>query len=613
MKNEMNYLLIMPRIVSTVGEGYNFPLGIAYISATMRKAGFNVFTLNLNHIEGETDEIISNEINENKIDVAMIGGLSFQYHSLKNIIDCVHDKFPKIKIIIGGGIITADPQVAMAALEYADIGVIGEGEETIVELCNALETQEGGNLSKGDLSKIDGIIYADKGNWTQTKKRKEIQDLDSLPFPDYDGFGLSRYLEMPPMSTANIINDRTFFMLTSRSCPYQCTFCFHTVGKKYRQHSMDRVFAELELLQKKYNVKHLMLSDELFSVDKKRVQEFSEKCADLGMSFLAQFRVNDIDNEMISIIKQTKSCTCIAYGLESADNRVLKSMQKKITIEQIDKALKLAYNAGIPTAGNFIFGDIEETIETATNTLDYWETHKEYNITLNFINVYPGTFLYSYAINKGIIKDPVKFLRDGCPQINVSKLSENDLSYIAKRMLDLTGKQGTYPKEFALLSTDLAGRISLKGKCVKCGRENVWKNAKLLCGNNWINCETCGQKHLTPFPDELQNIFLDNISIYLQQYTKIGLWGITKDSLVLLEQFNIFSNEKIVFIDNSEQKQKIKIHNKQVYSPDEILVDDIDTVVFFYPNSFANVAEEVKRKYPRVRRFINVYDMLKVI
>jgi len=603
MKN-LNFLLIMPRIVATVGEGYNFPLGITYISAAMKRAGFNVFTLNLNHIEGEIDKIVSNKIMEKQIDIVGTGGLSFQYHILKTIVDCIHTKFPQIKIIVGGGIITADPETAMTALEYADIGVIGEGEETIIELCDAFTT-----TGENNISKIKGIIYSDNGNWTRTEMRKEIKDLDSLPFPDYDGFELNKYLEMPPMSITNTIKDRSFFLLTSRSCPYQCTFCFHTIGKKYRLHSMERVFAEMELLRKKYNVKYIMLSDELFSVDKKRVLDFSEKMLQLEMSYFAQFRVDDIDDEMISIIKRTKSCTCIGLGLESADNRILKSMRKKTTVEQIDKALRLIYNAGIPTAGNFIFGDIEETIETATNTLNYWESHKEYNITLAFINVYPGTFLYSYAIKNGIIKDPVKFLKDGCPQINVSKLSENDLSCIAKRMLDLSGKQGIFPKEFTMLSVDKTGRISLRGKCVKCGRENVWKNAKMLCGNNWINCEFCGQKHITPLPDVLKNTILENISMYLSMYIKIGLWGITKDSLDLFEKHEIFKNENIIFIDNSSQKQKIQIHGKPVYSPD-ILVSEIDTVIFFYPNSYAVIAEEVKKKYPKVKRFVNIYDLL---
>lgn len=129
----------MPKSVQEIGCSYTFPVGIAYISAAMKEAGFNVFNLNLNHIEGKINDIISYEIIKNKIDVIMTGGLSGQYKALKTIVDCVHCNFPLVKIIVGGGIVTAEPKIAMTALEYADIGVIGEGEKTSVDLCNTLE------------------------------------------------------------------------------------------------------------------------------------------------------------------------------------------------------------------------------------------------------------------------------------------------------------------------------------------------------------------------------------------------------------------------------------------------------------------------------------------
>lgn len=605
--NKLNFLLIMPRIVSTVGEGYNFPFGIAYISAVMKDAGLNVFNLNLNHIEGNIEEIISGEIARNKIDVVMTGGLSFQYNSLKCIVDCIHYEYPQIKIIIGGGIITGDPATAMIALEYADFGVIGEGELTTIELCNALQS----NAHDEALSEIAGIIYNNNGKFTQTKLREEVKDLDSLPFPDYDGFGLEKYLEMTPMSINNVIKDRAFFAIGSRSCPFQCTFCFHTTGQKYRQRSIENLIKEIEMLVEKYNVSHIMFTDELFARKKERVQIIEELSRKLNITWSASFRVDDINEELIELLKHGR-CISMNLGLESASNKVLKSMRKNTTIEQIDKALQLIYKAGIPTAGNFIFGDIEEDIETVTETLNYWESHREYNISLAYINVYPGTYLYKYALRNGIIKDAVQFLKDGCPQINVSRLSEGELSFLTQKMFQLTGEQAIVPKDWTvLLHKEGTGRITVKGKCVKCGKENIWENAKVLSSANWINCVSCGQKHLTPFSDELKKILFDNISKLCNDNKNVGLWGITKDSFVLFSENDFFINENMFFIDNNAaQKQMIKIHDKKVYPPDELLVSKIDTVVFFYPSVYAVLAEEVKRKYPNVKNFINVYDLL---
>jgi len=603
MKN-LNFLLVMPRVVAIVGEGYNFPLGITYVSSSMKKAGLNVFTLNLNHIDGDIDEIITKEIEKNKIDVAMIGGVSVQYSSIKRIVDSIHYNSPQVKIVIGGGIITAEPQTAMIALEYADFGVIGEGEITSVELCNALCN---GTV---EYSNIEGIIYTDNGNWTQTKPRGEIMDLNSLPFPDYDGFGLDHYLELPPMSISNVTVNRSFFVIGSRSCPYQCTFCFHSTGKKYRQRSIDNLIKEVEYLSNEHNVKHIMFSDELFARKIERVKIIEDTAKKFNITWSAFFRVDDVNDELIEILKKGK-CTSMSLGLESACNKILKSMRKKITIEQIDSALQLIYSAGIHIAGAFIFGDIEETIETAEETLKYWENHKEYGIALAFIITCPGTYIYKYACQNGIIKDPVKFLKDGCPQINVSKLSDDEFSYIAEKMFNLEQGEELFPIESELLSFN-TGRMTIKGKCIKCGYENVWENVRLLSGADSTTCSKCGQKHYPPFPLELQNNIINNISKRNEQCSspRIGLWGINRTTFKFFRNSDNFKEEKYIFIDNALSKQKLKIHNRKVNSPDVLLTDEIEMVVFFYPNFYAVIAEEIKRKYPKVKHFVNVYELL---
>jgi radical SAM superfamily enzyme YgiQ (UPF0313 family) len=104
------------------------------------------------------------------------------------------------------------------------------------------------------------------------------------------------------------------------------------------------------------------------------------------------FRVDDIDEELVDIIRHS-TCISIDLGIESADNEVLKSMRKKIAIEQTESALSLLYQNKITFSGNLIFGDIEETFDSANRTLNWWKTHIHYNIGLSFINVYPGAFI----------------------------------------------------------------------------------------------------------------------------------------------------------------------------------------------------------------------------
>jgi hypothetical protein len=373
---------------------------------------------------------------------------------------------------------------------------------------------------------------------------------------------------------------------------------------------MDSLSKEIVMLVEKYKVAHLRMSDELFARNKERVHSIDRLAKQLGVTWNASFRVDDIDEELIEILRHS-CCTSIVLGLESADNRVLKSMRKGITVEQIDNALELAHRAGVTVRGNFIFGDIEETIETAMNTLEYWDNHKEYNIALFFIMVFPGSYLYKYALENEIIKDPVQFLKDGCPIINVSKLSDDDLSYLSRRILDLSGDQELEPIDWILLSQGKNGVISINGKCRKCGNASVWQNLVLLVPSSWAICSACGTKHAVPFPEELRRRLVESICKLSNDYGRLGLWGVTKNSLLLFEENQIFMSEKYVFVDNASNKQLVRIHGKRVYPPEEAFTRlEIETVVFFYPKHYANFNGIVKRENPHIKRFLNVHDLM---
>jgi len=603
---KLNYLLIMPRYVSEIGEGYFFSMGIAYISAALKEAGFNVFTMNLNHIRGEVNDLIVNEIKKSNIDVVMTGGLSTQYSIIKNIIDCVHYNMPDVKIIIGGGIITCDPETAMTALENADIGVIGEGELICIELCNAMEKY---GCDDFPAASIAGVIYKDNNFWIQTGLSEEISDLDTLPFPDYDGFDFKHYVSLPSPHVLLTNNSHLVYIVGSRSCPYQCTFCFNTSGKKYRQRSIDNILQETEMLVKKYDAKTIRFCDELFARNIERIKIIEETAKKHNFKWIASLRVDDINEEIISVIKNGNNDS-ITLGLESASNKILKSMKKNITLEQIDRALKLLYNAGITATGNFIFGDIEETVETATETLEYWKKNKEYNISLTFITPYPGSYIYKYALENHVIKDAVQYIKDGCPHVNVSKLSDDELSWLSEQILFQKSSVAPSAENCKMMSFNTTEGLSLKGSCIKCGTINTWKNVLLFSESYYSKCYKCGQKHIQKIPKELEKSLIKNITEIGDKSKKIGLWGVTSFTIDIFKNNDIFMNDKFIFIDNAFIKQKVKIKNKSIYPPSIISDKKIETVFFFYPNFFANKLNEIKQKYPTVTNFVSVYELL---
>lgn len=158
----MNYLLVMPRFVDKVGEWYQFPLGIPYVSSCMKQNGLNVYTLNMNHEERDVQSALEDYIQKHDIGMVLTGGLSFQYNAIKEILKAAKDYDSAIVTVAGGGIITSAPEAGMEVLEFADYGIIGEGEETTPALCRAVA--EGSDPKSVDGLIIDPRVRCDRGN-----------------------------------------------------------------------------------------------------------------------------------------------------------------------------------------------------------------------------------------------------------------------------------------------------------------------------------------------------------------------------------------------------------------------------------------------------------------
>lgn len=494
----MNFLIVTPKYVNVVGEHYHFPVGLAYISASLKKEGYNVHCLNLNHYDESVETILQREIIGKNIDIFCIGGLSAHFNKIIAVLNIARNIKPDMITIAGGGLISSEPALMLEALKL-DFGIIGEGEETIAELADAI-------INKKDFRNVNGIVYVDKAEGLiMTPPRKEITDLDSVPWPDYDGFEMDKYVDMfIPSSYHNLHpfdQPRELPLIASRSCPYNCTFCYHPIGNKYRQRSLNSIFEELDYMAKRFKINILGVYDELFSTDRKRLEEFCERIKKYNLKWSVQLRVDRVDAEMLGMMKDA-GCYYLSYGLESACDKILESMKKKITVSQIEKALKLTREAGIGIQGNFIFGDSAETWETANETLEWWLNHKEYQIWLTPIETYPGTELYHRAVSKGVIPDRLKFIEDGCPIINVSSMSDEEyeklmgllryhsfMNRISPDIISLE-KMKTHP-----VMGDL---YALKARCPHCHRIVEYNNINIR-GIRKLPCRECNQRFDLPF------------------------------------------------------------------------------------------------------------------
>lgn len=426
---KLNVLYIIPRYRTYGMEGhYVMPMGILYVSAYVKREGnVNVHTLNLNHVEGQEYDILENCIRENAIDLVGVGGLSGEYSDLQRIVSYVSEIDGNVLIQVGGGIMTADPEVTMKAMPEVDFGIIGEGERTSVELFDAL-------MAGKDVSAVDGLIYRDGDSLVITGRRSEIDDLDSLPFPDYDGFNYAEYLRCNPDMSDEGKKYSQVSVIGGRSCKYNCTFCFHPSGSRYRQRSLDSIFAEIDYLVGNYDISYIALREELFATDNERVREFCRRVEPYDFDWSIQLRIDSINQELVDMLKDTR-CRYVFVGVESADDNVLRSMRKGITRVQIEKALDMLRDAGLNSRSGVIFGDTEETYESAMFTLDWFRrNYEKYRMFVDMIIAFPGSVIYRRACRSGVIPDPVQFLQDGCPIVNISRMTDDQFDRLVKQI-----------------------------------------------------------------------------------------------------------------------------------------------------------------------------------
>jgi anaerobic magnesium-protoporphyrin IX monomethyl ester cyclase len=599
---KLNYLMVMPRFRDNLKEGYFFPFGIPYISAALKKAGFAVFTLNLNHVDRPYG-VLKNKIIGHNIDIVLTGSTSADYHAVKAIVDKAKAVKKSLRIICGGGLISGDPVPAMTALKIVDFGVIGEGEITIVELCRALEKKE-------DFFSIKGIIYKQGNSYEITPPRPPNDEIDSIPWPDYDGFDYGTYLKSSDVGIHGLHYKHAAMFLSSRSCPYNCTFCFHTIGKKFRQRSLDDFFAEVDHLVSHYEIDFFYTHDEFFTYSFERAKEFCERMGQYNIPWQTALRVDSITDELLEILKRG-NCKLISFGFESADNSILKSMNKNITVAQIERALEKVVRSGISFSGAFIFGDKDETLQTANNTLKWWQDHRQYNIVLKSIFTYPGSELYKYALENKIIKDPVAFLKAGCPVVNVSKMSNDEFNIIAHEiaLLEVSGYHQAQRVKLELIDASNAF-CTLRADCHYCGAENQWSQYRFFTTSFGV-CKQCKGRQRVPLPDPIFDQIEKKISL-LASKKKIALWGMANHAVDFLERSTVVRRSARIFlVDNSEEKQGIILADKKVCRPAIIGENDIQVVVIFAIFYFATIKSQVESIYPNVK-VLPVYDLYRL-
>jgi radical SAM superfamily enzyme YgiQ (UPF0313 family) len=417
-KRRIDVLLIQPptsiseRYARDVGDvgGYLPPLGLAMIAAVLKENNFRVSIID-SIVMNYSYKDIASIIKERKPKAVGITAMTPNYHRAKALAEEIKKEFPNIILIIGGHHATIMPARVLQESDY-DIGVIGEGESTIIEL---LELYKSTNydykrfLSSVKLKKINGIAFKNKGKITINRSRELIKNLDELPYPARELLPMKKYLPLPNQYKRKPV----MHMVAIRGCPYNCTFCSNNkvFGRRIRARSPEKVVEEIMYVMRRYNAKEISFWDDMMTTNKEWIHKFCDLLIKnkLDITWTCYARVDSVDEPMLRKMKRA-GCWNIFFGFESGVQELLDNINKGITLEQIENANNWCKKIGIEVRASFMIALPGETSQLARKTIEFAKKLNPDYAQFCITTPYPTTSLYENAKKYGIlIEDFSKF------------------------------------------------------------------------------------------------------------------------------------------------------------------------------------------------------------
>ena len=374
--------------VNTDFEDWSYyqPLGLAYIASYLRKYSPHVDEI---VVERDIDKLIAH-----KPDIVGIGCVSYFYGVAQRYARQAREELG-CPVWIGGPHISALPE---SFTRDFDVAVIGEGEVTVAELVDVYAST-GMQPIPGDLAKVEGILYWENGGMVQTPGRELLYDMDHFPMPD-------RHLLDGKWGD----NKKYPTMVTSRGCPYKCTFCATIIqwGRRFRGHSADYVCAEVEHLRNTYDCENILFQDDLFIANKKRFKEIvlalEERGLLQGINTRCFVRVNLMDDEMCDLLARM-NCNILYTGFESNSAPILQELGKTgVKPEHNQKMIDYCRKYGFESNSCFIIGSPSERREDILATYQFITDNADVlqGCAVTALMVYPGTQVWRWAVERGL-------------------------------------------------------------------------------------------------------------------------------------------------------------------------------------------------------------------
>lgn len=383
-----------------------YPLWLAYAAGVVEEAGYEVMLLD-SCAEGYDRKKLYETVLSFKPDLIVLDTSTPSIYNDVEIGGELKDFFPSSFIVLIGTHPSALPEETLKLNSKIDAVVVGEAENTLLELANTLNSHAQLSVTKDALAAIKGLAFNSRGIVFVNPKRERIENLDKLPFLsvvykkhlNYKNYAFSA-AEYPMI-----------MLITGRGCPAQCHFCvypqtMHT--HRYICRSVENIIEELRYIKATFpDVKSIGFEDDTFTFDKKRTSTFCEKIIEAGLqnsfNWWVNARVNTLDLETMKLMKKA-GCRLLIPGFETSNPGILTNMRKGTRIENAFEFMDNAKKAGLLVHGCFMVGNPGETRETMEDTLRF--ACKLNPDTAQFFPMipYPGTEAYSWALKNKYLK-----------------------------------------------------------------------------------------------------------------------------------------------------------------------------------------------------------------
>lgn len=367
-------------------------LGLAYVASYAEKLGHKVRILDC------TAERISLDMVEDKLKqysypdfIGLTSTTPLINNALKIAAVC-KKLFPNAKVVLGGVHPSVMPDEVLSN-QNVDYVVRDEGEQTFSELLCGKDPKKIEGLSYKEMSK-DGIKVI------HNPLRPLITDLNEIPPPAYHLLPMNKYY--PAIGNYKRLPAMSIF--ATRGCPGRCTFCHRTFRGVVRPRSANNILEEIKLLQKDYGIKEISFYDDTFTMFRKVIHEFCDRIIKEGIdiTWSCFTRVDYIDEEILVNMKKA-GCHLILFGVETADEKIMKNINKNISLGKVMELVKIARDVGIQTRASFMIGNPGETEESVKKTIDFAIKLDPDEVQFNITTVYPGTEMFNWADKKGYI------------------------------------------------------------------------------------------------------------------------------------------------------------------------------------------------------------------